>query len=207
MNCEVLGNKSLVRKVVVLLKDPGWNWTRPCLAHQEKMTSLALRSPKSHLLLILWGWKSNLPIRTALIYSGPVSSPVSFSVMDANDIFLSNFSSLDTDSVSDLGGELREFGTGEPAAGIETKFWDILEGVWSRSTTALCWGLHAGCHFSSRSTGGSCVLFPVPCDECAYLSSSWFWTIIFLLGCTSHSGLCFFLLQIDINIPWYSGFF
>ena len=56
------------------------------------------------------------------MYSGSVSSPVSFSVMDANDIFLSNFSSLDTDSVSDLGGELREFGTGEPATGIETKF-------------------------------------------------------------------------------------
>lgn len=111
MNCEVLGNKSLVRKVVVLLKNPGWNWTRPCLVHQEKMTSLTLRSPKPHLLLIVWGWKSNLPIRTALICSGSVSSPVSFSVMDANDIFLSNFSSLDTDSVSDLGGELREFGT------------------------------------------------------------------------------------------------
>lgn len=162
MNCEVLGNKSLVRKV--LLKDPGWNWTIPCLAHQEKMTSLTLRSPKPHLLLILWGWISNLPIRTALICSGPVSSPVSFSVMDANDIFLSNFSSLDTDSVSDLGGELREFGTGEHATGIETKFWDILEGVWSRNVTTMCWGLHAGCRFPSRCTGGSCVLFPVPCD-------------------------------------------
>lgn len=79
---------------MVRLRDPGCNWTIPCLAHQAKMTSLTLWSPKPHLLLILWGWKSNLPIRIALICSGPAPSPVSFSVMDANDIFLSNFSSF-----------------------------------------------------------------------------------------------------------------
>lgn len=168
MNCEVLGNKSPVRKVMVLLKDHGWGWTIPCLAHQEKMATLTLWTPKPHLLLILWGWKSNLPIRIALMCSGPVSSPVSFSVMDANDIFLSNFSSLDTNSVSDLGGELREFGAGETATGIETKFWDILEGVWCRSASALCCGLHTGCQFPSRCIGGSYVLFPAPYDEWDY---------------------------------------
>ena len=113
MKYEILGNKSLGWEKAVVLRGSrlDLNNTHPFSPYKDNIPDF-VESKKPSAATPGTDWKSNLLIRTALIWlGGLVSPPVFFSLMGRNDIFSSNLrSSEEKNSVSDLGGELREFG-------------------------------------------------------------------------------------------------
>lgn len=106
MKCEVLA-KSLWWKEVMILLKRAWqdlSNTHPFFPNKDTIPNFV--ESKKPSATDLFADQHNFYLAQSL-----VSSPVSFSLMDTNDIVLSNLrSSLEKNSVSHLGSTLREFG-------------------------------------------------------------------------------------------------